>query len=130
MPVHSVYPLIDPEPLFASQTYKGNVVIVTGGTAGIGGTVALFYARAGANVVLVSRTDKRLEQHKKLIENEVPSAKVLTVSGNISDPEVGKRAVKTAIEAWNRLDIIIANPASAMGGEGSASVQLMLLNMC
>ncbi|KZV64870.1 NAD-P-binding protein [Peniophora sp. CONT] len=117
-PQHDVYPLIDPEPHFTSKTFKDKVVIVTGSSAGIGATVALFYARAGANLVLVARGIEKLETRKKAIEEDVPGAQILTVTGDISDPEVGKRAVKTSIEAWNRLDIVIANPGTAMGGPG------------
>ena len=51
--MHSVYPLIDPAPHFAAQTFKDKVVIITGGSTGIGATSALFYAKAGARVVLV-----------------------------------------------------------------------------
>ena len=50
-----MYPLIDPQSHFVSQTYKDKVVIVTGGSTGIGAGVSLFYARAGAKVVLVAR---------------------------------------------------------------------------
>ncbi|VDB85655.1 unnamed protein product [Peniophora sp. CBMAI 1063] len=117
-PQHDVYPLIDPQGIFASQAFKDKVVIVTGGSEGIGGTVALFYARAGARIVLVSRSSNKLEDRKSIIEKDVPGAQVLVVAGDISDPEVGKRAVTTAVDAWGRLDVVVANPASAMGGSG------------
>lgn len=35
-PACSVYPLIDPEPHFAGKTFKGKVVLIAGGSAGIG----------------------------------------------------------------------------------------------
>ncbi|KZV64869.1 NAD(P)-binding protein [Peniophora sp. CONT] len=115
---HDVYPLIDPQTHFSSQTYANKVVIITGGSTGIGATVALFYARAGAKVVLVARRMENLEERKKAVESEVPDSQVLVVAGDISDPEVGKLAVTMAVDKWKRLDIVVANSGTAMGGTG------------
>ncbi|KZV65513.1 NAD(P)-binding protein [Peniophora sp. CONT] len=114
--VTGVYPLIDPTPHFTAKTYKGKVIIITGGSTGIGATAALFYAKAGAKVVIVARRVDKLEQCKQGIEKEVPGAQVLVISGDISDPEVGKLAVKTAVEVWGRVDIVIPNQFSFAGG--------------
>lgn len=47
--------------------------------------------------------------------------------GDICDPEVGKRAVKTAVDTYGRLDIVLANQFSIMGGAmGSMSSRLLL----
>ena len=111
-----MYPLIDPQSHFVSQTYKDKVVIVTGGSTGIGACVSLFYARAGAKIVLVARRAQNLEEHKKTLEKDVPGVEVLIIAGDISDPEVGKRVVSAAVGAWKRLDIVIANSGIASGG--------------
>ncbi|VDC04525.1 unnamed protein product [Peniophora sp. CBMAI 1063] len=115
-PVHDVYPLIDPSPHFTSQTYKDQVVIITGGSKGIGATVALFYAKAGAKLVLVARNISDLEERKAAIEKDVPGAEVLVVSGDISDGEVGKRAVEGAVKRWGRVDVVVANSGVGQGG--------------
>ncbi|KZV66190.1 NAD-P-binding protein [Peniophora sp. CONT] len=114
--VHDVYPLIDPAPHFAGKTYKEKVVIITGGSTGIGATTALFYAKAGAKIVIVARRVEKLDQCKRDIKKDVSDAQVLLVSGDISDPEVGKRTVKTAVEAWGRIDVVISNHFSVSGG--------------
>ncbi|KZV64862.1 NAD(P)-binding protein [Peniophora sp. CONT] len=115
-PQHDVYPLIDPEPHFASKTFKDKVVILTGGSTGIGAVTALFYAKAGARVTIVARRADRLEERKIAIEKEVPGAQILTVAGDISDPEVGKRVVKATVDKWKQLDIVISNSAVMNGG--------------
>ncbi|KZV64868.1 NAD-P-binding protein [Peniophora sp. CONT] len=117
-PQSDVYPLVDPKPHFAAQTYKDKVIIITGGSTGIGATTALYYARAGAKIVLVARRAENLEERKKAIEGDVPNAQILFIAGDISDPEVGKRVVKATLEKWRRLDIVLANSATAMGGTG------------
>ncbi|VDC07616.1 unnamed protein product [Peniophora sp. CBMAI 1063] len=115
-PVHDVYPLIDPASQFANQTFKDKVVIITGGSVGIGYTTALFYARAGAKVVIVARRIAVLEEAKQKIEKEVKGAQVQVVAGDISEPELGKRVVDAAVKAWGRVDIVIANQFSVVGG--------------
>ncbi|KZV67319.1 NAD(P)-binding protein [Peniophora sp. CONT] len=116
--VHDVYPFIDPTSHFVSKTFKDKVVIITGGSVGIGATTALFYAKAGAKVVIVARRLAQLEQCKEDIEKKVPGAQVLVLSSDISDPEVGKGAVKTAVESWGRLDIVVANQFISMAPVG------------
>ena len=46
-------------------------------------------------MLIVSRGE-RAEERKNIIEKEVPGAQVLVVQGDISEPEVGKLAVKIA----------------------------------
>ncbi|VDB92024.1 unnamed protein product [Peniophora sp. CBMAI 1063] len=116
-PRHEIYPLIDPEPVFAAQAYKDQVVLVTGASSGIGFFTALTYARAGAHVVINSRNvSADLFAKKAEIEEKVKGAQVLTVVGDISDVDVGKKIVKAAVDAWARVDIVIANAAVLMGG--------------
>ncbi|KZV67306.1 NAD(P)-binding protein [Peniophora sp. CONT] len=107
--VYDVYPLIDPAPHFASQTFADKVVIITGQSVGLGATAALFYAKAGAKVLIFARFLEQVEKCKKDIEKEVPGAQVMAFADDITDPEVCKRAVKVAVEAWGRVDIVLAN---------------------
>lgn len=109
---YSVYPLIDPTSHFASKTFKDKVVIITGGSTGIGATTALFYARAGAKVLIVARRLEKLEETKKDIESDVPDAQIIVLAGDASEPEVGKRVVKAAVQAWGRIDIVVSNQFS------------------
>lgn len=125
-----MYPLIDPTPHFTAKTYKDKVIIITGGSTGIGATAALFYAKAGAKVVIVARRVAKLEQCKQGIEKEVPDAQVLVISGDISDPEVGKLAVKTAVEVWGRVDIVIPNQFSFAGGPMASTFSPLLSQQC
>ena len=89
---------------------------------GVGAAAALLYAKAGAHLVLVARREGPLEDSKRRVEAAVPGAQIRIVAGDVSDLEVGKRAVKTAIEAWGRLDIVLANSGIAMGGHGRTCI--------
>lgn len=114
--VYSVYPLIDPAPHFSGKTFKDKVVLIAGGSTGIGFTTASFYAQAGAKVLILARRVDALERAKKDIEKDVKGAQVLTQSGDIVDPDVSKRAVKAVVDAWGRLDIVIANQFGVLKG--------------
>ena len=110
---------MDPTPLFESLAFKDKVVIITGGSTGIGAATATFYAKAGARIAIVARRADRLAERKAIIEKEVPGTQILTVAGDISNPEVGKHVVEAAVDKWNRLDILVSNSAVMSGGAPS-----------
>ncbi|KAA1467247.1 NAD-P-binding protein [Dentipellis sp. KUC8613] len=110
---HDVYPEIDPEPQFAAKTHKGKVVLITGSSRGIGEDLAIFYAKAGASLILAARTQKALDSVKAEILRQMPSAEVLTVPTDVVDLAQVEAAVKAGIERFGKLDIVIANAGKA-----------------
>ncbi|VDC07546.1 unnamed protein product [Peniophora sp. CBMAI 1063] len=114
--VHDIYPLIDPETYFTLQTYKDKVVIITGGSKGIGATTALFYAKAGARLVLVARNTAGLNERKETLEQDVTGVEVVLVAGDISDPQISKQAIQAAVKKWDRIDIVVSNSGLGQGG--------------
>jgi len=110
-PKHDVYQLIDPTPLFESKAYKGFVVLVTGGGRGIGAAIASAYAFAGADLVITGRNKATLDAFATSTAKNIPGARVEVVIGDISDPEVSKKAVQAAVNAFGKLDIVIPNAA-------------------
>ena len=110
---HSVHDSLqkrfDPAAAWKSQAYKDKVVIITGGATGVGGASATAYARAGAHLVLVGRRKEKLEEKKSEIIKELPNARVELVAGDISQPDVPKVAVETAVKVFGRVDVAIAN---------------------
>ena len=74
------------------------VVIVTGGSHGIGAGVVAEYRRRGWAVVVTSRTVKPARD---------PG--VLTVAGDVSDPATIDRIVSGALETFGRIDTLVNN---------------------
>jgi NAD(P)-dependent dehydrogenase (short-subunit alcohol dehydrogenase family) len=74
------------------------VVIVTGGSRGIGAGVVAEYRRRGWAVVVASRT----------VEPAGDPA-VLTVEGDVSDPATIDRIISGALESFGRIDTLINN---------------------
>jgi NAD(P)-dependent dehydrogenase (short-subunit alcohol dehydrogenase family) len=88
------------------------VAIVTGAGsqgAGIGNgrAAAVLLARAGAVVCLVDAVESRLEETAQMIEDE--GGQYLTVVADVAKPEDCENAVTAAIEAWDRLDVLVNN---------------------
>jgi NADP-dependent 3-hydroxy acid dehydrogenase YdfG len=109
---NSVYPFVDPYQYFSSQAFKGHVVLVTGASRGIGKELALYYAKAGAFLVLVSRKEETLDETRAAILKEVPSAEIVTFPADVEDPVKAEEAVKVATSRFGRLDVVIANAAA------------------
>ena len=59
---------IPEQPLLASDTLKGRVILITGAGDGLGRATAIEAARCGATVILLGRTIKKLEATYDLIE--------------------------------------------------------------
>ena len=105
----SIYPAIDPGLLFASRPYKGKVVLVTGASRGIGQETAIQYARAGASIALVARTEESLTGTRDSIASAVPDAQVLALSADVREAKSVEAAVQRVLERFGKLDVLIAN---------------------
>ena len=74
------------------------MVVVTGGSRGIGAGVVAEYRRRGWAIVAVSRTIK-----------PAGDPAVLTVEGDVSDPATVDRIISGALESFGRIDTLINN---------------------
>jgi NAD(P)-dependent dehydrogenase (short-subunit alcohol dehydrogenase family) len=104
-----VYPTIDPKVHYDAQTFANKVVLITGASRGIGAQIALQYARAGASLSLVARTQAALDASKDAILREHPSAQVLTFPADVRDVTRAEEVVASTVFHFGRLDILIAN---------------------
>jgi len=109
----SVYPTIDPKVHYDAQTFSGKVVLITGASRGIGEEIALQYARAGANLTLVARSQAGLDATRDAILRERPSAQVLVFPADVQDVAKAEEAVATTVRQFGGLDILVANAGSA-----------------
>jgi len=86
---------------------KGKVALVTGAGSGIGKASALELGKAGAVVVVMSRTAEEVEQTAREIEMAGGTAKAY--AADTSDHEQMKQLVANIIHEFKRLDIVVAN---------------------
>ena len=89
------------------MSLEGKVVVITGGGTGLGADAAKATRAAGASVVLNGRREDKLVQ---IASNIDPSGKnVAYVAGDIGDPEISARLVKTASEKFGGVDVLFNN---------------------
>ncbi|HEY0880548.1 MAG TPA: SDR family NAD(P)-dependent oxidoreductase, partial [Archangium sp.] len=93
--------------------FDGKVVVITGAGAGLGRSHALFFAKRGAKVVVNdlggSHTGggKSSAAADKVVE-EIKAAGGTAIA-NYDSVEDGDKIIKTAIDAWGRIDVLINN---------------------
>lgn len=86
---------------------KDKVVVVSGVGSGIGRSIAVQSARAGADVVLAARTASRLDE----VASEVKSAgrRGLAVPTDVTDGAAVEHLVQAALDAFGRVDTLVHN---------------------
>jgi NAD(P)-dependent dehydrogenase (short-subunit alcohol dehydrogenase family) len=105
-----------PRPQTVDYDYRGSgklinkVAIITGGDSGIGRSVAIHYAREGADVTIVYlNEDEDAAETKRLVEAE--GRRCLLISGDVGQESVCQDAVVQTIVTFGKLDILVNNAA-------------------
>jgi NAD(P)-dependent dehydrogenase (short-subunit alcohol dehydrogenase family) len=88
---------------------KDKVVIVTGGSSGMGKAMAKTFAAEGARVVITGRSAERLEAAKEEIEQF--DGQVLDVQMDVRDPEKVQYTVNETKSVFGRIDYLVNNAA-------------------
>ncbi|WP_284037263.1 SDR family oxidoreductase [Neobacillus sp. 114] len=107
---------MNPKPISIDSNYKpagklsGKTAIITGGDSGIGKSVAIYFAKEGADVAIVYLEEHQdAEETKGIIEAE--GRRCLLFSGDIGNEDYCKEVVKKTIDEFGRLDILVNNGA-------------------
>ncbi|MBN9357816.1 SDR family oxidoreductase [Herbaspirillum huttiense] len=88
----------------------GKVALITGGDSGIGRAVALAYAREGAKLAIVYLDE---EEDARLTQKDIQAldAPCLLIPGDVGSPEFCRSAVRSVMDAYGRLDVLVNNAA-------------------
>ncbi len=89
------------------RTFEGKVALVSGAGRGIGQAIALKLAGEGARIV-VNDLDSEPAQETVTAVRKI-GGEAVACAGNVTQPDFGERFVKTALDAYGGLDIIINN---------------------
>jgi len=87
--------------------FTGKTVFVTGAERGIGLAIADGFASLGANVVIAGLMEELFAEAKAKIEAH--GVRCLTLTCDVSNEASVKNAVKSAVDAFGRIDILINN---------------------
>jgi len=102
------------------------VVIVTGGSSGIGYATAENLLNKGAILCLIARDEKKLKQAAENLERGKPGSKVQYYSCDVSNFEQLKNTVQKIVDVNKRIDWVINNAGVAeMGRFESQPLEVM-----
>ena len=90
--------------------FENKIVVITGGTDGIGKALVAAYLNKGATVCTCSRTKEKLA----LLENEFPGKPLFTMAADVSKEEDCKNFIEKIIEQYRGIDILINNAGISM----------------
>lgn len=112
---------------------KNRVALVAAASRGLGRAVAAELAAEGAQLVICSRREDKINQAAREIA-ESTGAKVLAMAADVSNPTDVKRLTDFAIERCGRIDILVSNSGGPPAGpfenfgrdQWEAATQLLL----
>jgi NAD(P)-dependent dehydrogenase (short-subunit alcohol dehydrogenase family) len=90
---------------------EGKTAIVTGGGTGIGKSIAIEFARAGADVAICSRKLEHLEPVSKAIHDL--GRRTFAMAVDVRQEDQVKSIVERATSEWGRLDIMVNNAGAS-----------------
>jgi len=111
-----------PKPEIIRKNYKGSeklagkIAVITGGDSGIGRSVAVHYAREGADVVIVyNKADEDAEETQQLVEKE--GRECLLIKGDLKDRKFCEKIIEDVMDEYGRINILVNNAAEQSPAE-------------
>lgn len=95
--------------------WRNKVVLVTGGSSGLGRVIAEAFAAEGARLVIAALEAEQLKQ--AAAEMTAAGHDVLAVHADITRQEDVDRLFEQAIERFGRLDVLVNNAGRSMRGK-------------
>lgn len=106
-----------PRPRYRAPDYKpagkltGKVALVTGGDSGIGRSVAVLYAREGADVAITALPAEHHDAEETKGAIEAAGRRCVVIEGDLADERFCRAAVDRAVRELGRLDVLVHNAA-------------------
>ncbi|MBT29159.1 MAG: short chain dehydrogenase [Thalassobius sp.] len=91
---------------------KNKVVVITGGSSGIGKALAEQFGMNGSKIVITGRKKEALDQAE--LELQKKKIDVLTIVSDVSKEEDNKQMVDAILEHYGKIDILINNAGISM----------------
>lgn len=106
-----------PRPRYEAPEYKpagkleGKVALVTGGDSGIGRSVAVLFAREGADVAFTHLAEEREDAQETRAAIEEAGQRALPLEGDLTRPRFCQECVERTVAELGQLDILVNNAA-------------------
>lgn len=106
--------IMQPEPEVIKSTHQGSnklknkVVLISGGDSGIGRSIAVLFAREGADIAIIYLEEKEdAEKTKQLVEEE--GQQCLLLKEDITVPSASEKCVNEILNVFGKINILINN---------------------
>ena len=97
-----------------AKEFEGKVVVVSGGSRGIGRAIAVAFAREGAQTVLASANPATLAEGAKAVAAAGPAP--MTIAGDLRTLEACEQVFNRVKERFGRCDVLLNNAGATRGG--------------
>lgn len=91
----------------SNKKLSGKVVLITGGTSGIGGSCSELFASEGAKVIMTARDVERGKELEQKIVSEGNFAEFIPC--DVADRESVNKLKEVVVKKYGRLDILVNN---------------------
>lgn len=96
---------------YGSGKLQDKVAVVTGGDSGIGRSIAVYFAREGANLVIAyNQADDDASETKALVEAE--GRRCVLYKADLGMEAACRKLIQTALDAFGKLDVLVNNAAN------------------
>jgi NAD(P)-dependent dehydrogenase (short-subunit alcohol dehydrogenase family) len=108
---------LDPKPEFAGDAYKpagklqGRKALVTGGDSGIGRSVAVLFAKEGADVAINYLPEEQVDADEVKRYVEAAGRRCVQLPGDLTDSNFCRQLVESAVKELGGIDIVVSNAA-------------------
>jgi 3-oxoacyl-[acyl-carrier protein] reductase len=97
------------------KQFEGKVVVVSGGSRGIGRAIAVAFAREGAQTVLAAANEANLVEGAKAVA-AAGGPQAMTVAGDLRTLEGCEQVYAKVSERFKRCDVLVNNAGATRGG--------------
>jgi NAD(P)-dependent dehydrogenase (short-subunit alcohol dehydrogenase family) len=94
---------------------RGRVALVTGGSRGIGLSVATRFAESGADVAIFARGREALDRAATTI-GSAANARILAIAGDVANANDIALAYSETMRTFERIDIVVNNAGTSRNG--------------
>lgn len=93
---------------------SGKVIIITGGSGALGGSMASYLMTAGAKIVIVGLSPERVQ--KRVSELEKINSNIIGFSGSVLEREFLENVKSKILDKWGKIDVLINAAGGNMPG--------------
>lgn len=90
---------------------QDKVALITGGDSGIGRSVAVLYAREGADVAITGLPEERSDSEETCRAVEAEGRRCLILEGDLADQQFCRTVIERTVRELGRLDVLVHNAA-------------------